>query len=78
MRKVTFIDSTGLHNLEIFVESSLKENRVVILSGVHDNVVKKLRKAGIIAMVGEDNICSDIYSAIERAEMLTQELGLQK
>ena len=78
MRKVTFIDSTGLHNLEIFVESSLKENRVVILSGVHDNVVKKLRKAGIIAMVGEDNICSDIYSAIERAEMLTQEMGLQK
>ena len=78
MRKVTFIDATGLHNLEIFVNSSLKEKRTVILSGVHDNVAEKLQKSGIAAMVGKDNICSDIHLALERAQQLSAELGLKK
>ena len=78
MRKVSFIDSTGLHNLEIFVSSSLKEKRVVILSGVHDNVAEKLRKSGISAMVGDENICSDIHSSLERARHLSESMGLSK
>ena len=78
MRKVSFIDATGLHNLEIFVNSSLKEKRTVILSGVHDNVAEKLRKSGIAAMVGKENICSDIHLALERAQQLSAELGLKK
>lgn len=78
MRKVTFIDSTGLHNLEIFVQSSLNENRTVILSGVHDNVAEKLRKSGIAAMVGTDNICSDIHLALARAKELSDSMGLKK
>ena len=78
MRKVTFIDATGLHNLEIFVNSSLKEKRTVILSGVHDNVAEKLQKSGIAAMVGKENICSDIHLALDRAQQLSSELGLKK
>ncbi|MBQ8256753.1 MAG: STAS domain-containing protein [Bacteroidaceae bacterium] len=78
MRKVTFIDSTGLHNLEIFVQSSLNENRTVILSGVHDNVAEKLRKSGIAAMVGAENICSDIHLALARAKELSYSMGLEK
>lgn len=78
MRKVTFIDATGLHNLEIFVNSSLKEKRTVILSGVHDNVAEKLQKSGIAAMVGKENICSDIHLALDRAQQLSAELGLKK
>ena len=72
MRKVTFIDSTGLHNLEIFVQSTIKENRVVILSGVHANVAEKLRKSGIASMVGNENICSDIHTALDRAKELLE------
>lgn len=78
MRKVTFIDSTGLHNLEIFVQASLGEGRVIILSGVHANVAEKLRKSGITAMVGTDNICPDIYSALDRARDLSASMGLQE
>ncbi len=78
MRKVTFIDATGLHNLEIFVNSSLKEKRTVILSGVHENVAEKLRKSGIAAMVGDENICSDIHLALDRAQQLSAELGLKR
>ena len=78
MRKVSFIDSTGLHNLEIFVDATLKSKRVVILSGVHDNVAEKLRKSGITAMVGKENICSDIHTALERAKSLSRAMGLTK
>ena len=34
MRKVSFVDTTGIHNLEIFINSSLSEGRIIILSGV--------------------------------------------
>ena len=48
MRKVPFIDSTGLHNLQILVESSHREGIRVILSGVNPSVQETLRKSGLI------------------------------
>ncbi len=38
MRKVPFIDSTGIHNLEVLIKSSYDENIQVVLSGVRENV----------------------------------------
>ena len=78
MRKVTFIDATGLHNLEIFIEASQREGRTVILSGVHDNVEKALRKAGIEQMVGAANVCSNIHLALQRAQEVSDALAAQK
>lgn len=46
MRKVPFIDSTGLHNLQILVEPSHREGIRVILSGVNPSVQETLRKIG--------------------------------
>lgn len=76
MRKVTFIDSTALHNLEIFVQSSLDEGHVVILSGVHDNVDRVLTKAGVKKMVGEENVCANIHAALARATELTKAMNI--
>lgn len=78
MRKVTFIDATGLHNLEIFVNASQKQGRVVILSGVHDNVAKSLKKAGIVDVVGQENVCNNIHLALQRAAEVSAEMGLKK
>lgn len=78
MRKVTFIDATGLHNLEIFIQASHKEGRTVILSGVHDNVEKSLRKGGIVKLVGAENVCSDIHLALQRAQELSDKLEVGK
>ncbi len=73
MRKVTFIDSTGIHNLEIFVRQSQKENRVVILSGVNESVHRALEKAGVCQLIGEENVCNHIDKALTRAaEVLKQ------
>lgn len=78
MRKVTFIDATGLHNLEIFVNASHKEGRTIILSGVHDNVAKSLNKAGITELVGKSNVCDNIHLALQRAAEISAEKGLVK
>lgn len=70
MRKVPFIDSTGIHNLEILIKSSQKEGIHIVLSGVNDSVREALTKAGINGMVGEDHICSHITKAVEVANSL--------
>ena len=78
MRKVTFIDATGLHNLEIFIHASRKEGRTIILSGVHDNVEKALRKAGLVKLVGAENVCGNIHLALQRAQEISDSLAASK
>ena len=78
MRKVTFIDATGLHNLEIFIQASHKEGRTIILSGVHDNVEKSLQKGGIVKLVGAENVCSNIHLALQRAQEVADSLAVEK
>ena len=78
MRKVTFIDATGLHNLEIFIQASHKEGRTIILSGVHDNVEKALRKGGIVKLVGDENVCGNIHLALQRAQEVSDALAAGK
>lgn len=70
MRKVPFIDSTGIHNLSNLCKLSKKENIRIILSGVNENVHEVLKKAGFYQLVGEENICSNINEAIKRAETI--------
>ena len=70
MRKVPFIDSTALHNLEILITSSQADNIHVVLSGVRDSVRQTLVKAGIDRLVGEDHVCSHISQAVVMANRI--------
>ena len=70
MRKVPFIDSTGLNNLKILCKHSKKEKIQVILSGVNESVRESLEKSDIPQIIGSDNICSNIHLAVARAELL--------
>ena len=67
MRKVAFIDATGLHNLEIFITSSRREGIHIVLSGVRDNVKASIEHAGIDKLIGADNICDHITKAVIKA-----------
>ena len=67
MRKVPFIDSTGIHNLANLCEMSQKENIHIILSGVNPKVHQVLEKSGFYELLGEDNICSNINEAVAKA-----------
>ena len=73
MRKVPFIDSTGIHNLENLCMMSQKENITIVLSGVVDKVHKVLAKSGFCNLLGEENICPNINEALARAEQLVKE-----
>ncbi len=72
MRKVPFIDSTALHNLEILIKSSQREGIHVVLSGVKDNVRETLVHAGIGTLIGADHICSHISGAVEMANAIVR------
>ena len=71
MRKVPFMDTTGLHNLESLYRLSAKEKIQIILSGVNERVHETLRKSGFADLIGEKNICSNIHEALQRAEKFT-------
>ncbi len=68
MRKVPFVDATGLHNLEVFVQKSHLQGIHVILSGVRPEVLKVIRKSSLYGEVGEKNIFDHINGAMARAE----------
>ena len=70
MRKVPFVDSTGIHNLTNLCLMSQAEGIQVVLSGVNPTVQAVLHKAGFDTMLGEENICSHINLALERAKQL--------
>ncbi len=70
MRKVSFIDATGLHNLEVLIRSSQKEGIHIVLSGVKDNVRTVLEHAGIDKLIGADHICDHITKAVKMANII--------
>lgn len=67
MRKVPFIDSTGLHNLENMCLMSQKEGITIVLSGVNPKVEAVLKRNNFSQLLGEENICNHIDLALQRA-----------
>ena len=67
MRKVPFIDSTGIHNLKLLIESSQSEHIAVVLSGVRENVRQSLHAAHIDRLLDESLICGHISNAVRVA-----------
>jgi len=67
MRKVPFIDSTGIHNLSNLIQMKHEEGTHVILSGVTPKVHSQLEKAGFYQKMNPDHICPHIDVALERA-----------
>ena len=74
MRKVPFIDSTGIHNLTNLCEKCLRKDVRIVLSGVNPKVMSVLTKSGFDKIVGKENICPDITVALGRARVLAEQL----
>ena len=67
MRRVPFIDATGVHNLELLIRSSQKVGIHVVLSGVNEQVRQVLLKSHIDTLIGKDHICDHITRAVDMA-----------
>lgn len=74
MRKVPFIDSTGVHNLEILCKNSQKEKIRIVLSGVNSQVHQTLEKSGLATLIGDEYICDNITQAIEKSDEIVRKL----
>ena len=72
MRKVPFIDSTGVNNLRNLCERTRKRGVVVILSGVTEKVQATLVKFGVDKELGADHIFPHIVPALEQAKELAK------
>ena len=68
MRKVPFIDSTGINNLRNLCERTQNRGIQVILSGVNGKVQQTLLKYGIDQLIGPDCIQPHIIPALQRAK----------
>ncbi len=70
MRKVLYMDATGLNALEGLYEKLCKRRQHLILVGPHAQPRATMERAGFIARVGADNVCADIDAALARARQL--------
>ena len=73
MRRVPFMDSTGLHNLQTLLRMARKEHIAIVLSGVNKDVRGVLERSGVADELGQENICPDINHALKRAAVLLDE-----
>ncbi len=72
MRKVPFIDSTGIHNLQTLIRMNHEQGIHVILSGVQPKVHSQLEKAGFYNLMQADHICPHIDVALQKAREFLQ------
>ena len=73
MRKVPFVDATGLHNLELFIQKSHEDHIHVILSGVRPEVMRVIKHTSLYKEVGEENVYDNIIPALERARQVVDD-----
>ena len=75
MRKVPFVDSTGIHNLQNLCTMSRNEGIQIVLSGVNPKVEAVLKRSGFNETIGNENICNHIDLALERARKIVDKFS---
>ena len=70
MRRVPFIDSTGIHNLTTLVEMNHEKGIEILLSGLTPKVRTQLMKANFDQTLGIDHFCDNIDEALHKAQKM--------
>ena len=73
MHSVPALDNAGVQALDNLYKRCGSMGVQLILSDVHAQPNKVLGKYGLSELLGEENICSNLSLAIERAYVLTEE-----
>jgi SulP family sulfate permease len=68
LRWVPFIDITALQTLEEVVRDLQRRKVRVMLTGANERVTGKLRRAGIVDLIGADNCCENLEQALARLQ----------
>ncbi|MFP4259706.1 MAG: SulP family inorganic anion transporter [Opitutales bacterium] len=67
---VSAMDATGMNALESVVERIRNQGGTVVISGIHQQPLQMLRKAGFIETIGMENFCATFDESLERAKQL--------
>jgi len=67
MRNVSAIDSTGLHALRDMIQRFRAGGTAVIVVGIHAQPMVALERAGMVELLGKDNLVGTIDEALDRA-----------
>src|SRR3984885_15017148 len=70
MGHVPFVDATGIAAMEQITTDFLKHGTNVILSEVRPNVLRKLKRAGMVRNIGAENIAATLALAVERTRAI--------
>lgn len=73
MRSVPHVDASGMRVLEDIYEKTKKEGTILVLSGIKKEVRLSLDHAGLLKLLGEDNVQPDINHALQRAAVICQD-----
>ena len=74
MRNVPAIDAAGVEALTEIVRRCGKDHVQVVFSHVNEQPMQVMKKAGLTAMVGEENFCDHIDTALARAQAIEDSL----
>lgn len=72
MRKVPFIDATGIHTLDKIFKECESQDTQLILSGIQREIFAELQKTDMVKKIKEKNLHTNIYSALERAKEILE------
>lgn len=68
MRAVPALDSTAMNALTALTNTCESKGVTIVFSHVNEQPMKVMKKAGFVALAGEENFCPNITAALERAE----------
>lgn len=67
------IDATGIRAIAETHSDMQRSGTALIVAGLHPQPKKAIRHAGLDKQLGEENICPDMQSSIERSEAILRE-----
>jgi SulP family sulfate permease len=71
MGRVPFVDATGVQTLQEVIERFHKRHVRVLLCGIHPGLHEGLALAGVLELVGQDNICANLHDLAARLALPT-------
>jgi SulP family sulfate permease len=74
LRNMTALDATGLFAIEEVARQLHASNRTLILCGAREQPAKLIHQAEFEEVVGAENICDNVQSALRRAQQVHDQL----
>jgi SulP family sulfate permease len=68
MLAIPVIDASGMFALKEFYEKCKKNGTILFLSGIHGKVRLDLKRFGLVDLIKEENIFSNLDSALSKAK----------